>query len=40
VPEKLKLQNMVIEINGEGKQLFRTYYATQIKVLLDRKSVV
>ena len=34
MPEKLKLQNMVIEINGEGKQLFRTYYATQIKVLL------
>jgi hypothetical protein len=32
VPDKLKLQNMVIEINGEGKQLFRTYYATQIKV--------
>ena len=23
---------MVIEINGEGKQLFRSYYATQIKV--------
>ena len=34
VPDKLKLQNMVIEVNGEGKQLFRTYYATQIKVLL------
>jgi len=28
VPEDLKLQNMVIEITGEGKQLFRTYYAT------------
>ncbi len=28
VPENLQLQNMVIEINGEGKQLFRTYYAT------------
>lgn len=25
---------MVIEVNGEGKQLFRTYYATQIKVVL------
>jgi hypothetical protein len=34
VPDKLKLQNMVIEVNGEGKQLFRTYYATQIKVQL------
>jgi hypothetical protein len=34
VPEDLKLQNMVIEVTGEGKQLFRTYYATQIKVLM------
>jgi hypothetical protein len=34
VPEHLKLQNMVIEVTGEGKQLFRTYYATQIKVTL------
>ena len=25
---------MVIEVTGEGKQLFRTYYATQIKVAL------
>ena len=34
IPEHLQLQNMVIEITGEGKQLFRTYYATQIKVAL------
>ena len=34
IPESLKLQNMVIEVTGEGKQLFRTYYATQIKVTL------
>lgn len=34
IPEHLKLQNMVIEITGEGKQLFRTHYATQIKVAL------
>ena len=34
VPEQLKLQNMVIEVTGEGKQLFFTYYATQIKVQL------
>lgn len=25
---------MVIEVSGEGKQLFKTYYATQIKVQL------
>lgn len=25
---------MVIEVTGEGKQIFRTYYATQIKVQL------
>ena len=25
---------MVIEVNGGGKQLFRNYYATQIKVIL------
>ena len=23
---------MVIEINGEGKQLFKTYYSSQLKV--------
>jgi hypothetical protein len=34
VPENLKLQNMVIEVTGEGKQLFKTYYASQIKVQL------
>ena len=34
VPDHLKLQNMVIEVTGEGKQLFRTYYSTQIKVTL------
>eukprot|EP00347_Sterkiella_histriomuscorum_P016748 403352004 len=32
IPETLKHQNMVIEINGEGKQVFKTYYPTQIKV--------
>ena len=25
---------MVIEVTGEGKQIFKTYYATQIKVQL------
>lgn len=25
---------MVIEVTGEGKQIFKTYYATQIKVVL------
>ncbi|TNV74380.1 hypothetical protein FGO68_gene14226 [Halteria grandinella] len=34
IPEHLALQNMVIEIGGEGKQLFKTYYATQIKVVM------
>ena len=34
VPEELKLKNMVIEVTGGGKQLFRNYYATQIKVIL------
>jgi hypothetical protein len=28
IPEHLALQNMVIEVTGEGKQLFKTYYAT------------
>ncbi|CDW90653.1 UNKNOWN [Stylonychia lemnae] len=32
IPYHLKHQNMVIEISGEGKQIFRTYYPTQIKV--------
>lgn len=26
---------MVIEINGENKQIFKTYYSTQIKVQMN-----
>lgn len=26
---------MVIEFNGEGKQIFKTYYSTQIKVIVQ-----
>lgn len=26
---------MVIEINGENKQIFKTYYSTQIKVIIN-----
>jgi len=34
VPEHLKLMNMVIEVNADGKQLFQSYYASQLKVHL------
>ena len=34
VPEHLMLMNMVIEVNADGKQLFRSYYASQLKVHL------
>jgi len=32
VPDHLKLMNMVIELTGEGKQLFQSYYASHLKV--------
>jgi hypothetical protein len=32
VPDHLKLMNMVIELTGEGKQLFESYYASHLKV--------
>lgn len=32
IPDKLKNQNIVIEINGEGKQEFRTFYSNQLRV--------
>eukprot|EP00347_Sterkiella_histriomuscorum_P022623 403337784 len=35
IPENLKNQNMVIEFNGEGMQIFKTYYSTQIKVVIQ-----
>ena len=28
IPDHLKNQNMVIEINGGGKQIFKTYYSS------------
>lgn len=34
IPEHLKNQNMVIEINGDEKQIFKTYYSTQIQVTI------
>jgi hypothetical protein len=35
IPEHLKLQNMVLEVSASGsKQLFRTYYASQLHVTL------
>ena len=34
IPQDLKNKNMVIEINGENKQIFKTYYSTNIKVNL------
>jgi len=34
IPEHLKNQNMVIEVNGDGKQVFKTYYSAQIQVTL------
>ncbi len=34
LPEKLKNLNMVVEINGEGKQLFKTYYSSSLKLTL------
>lgn len=32
IPEDLKTKNMVIELNAEGKQIFKTYYSSQLKV--------
>ena len=32
VPDHLKLMNMVIELNGDGKQHFQSYCASQLKV--------
>jgi hypothetical protein len=34
IPENLRAKNMVIEINGQGKQIFKSYYSTQLKVTL------
>mmetsp|Transcript_20692 Transcript_20692/g.19713 ORF Transcript_20692/g.19713 Transcript_20692/m.19713 type:complete len:436 (-) Transcript_20692:159-1466(-) len=34
IPEELKKNNMVIEVNGEGKQLLKSYYSSQLKVVL------
>ena len=33
--EKLKNQNLVIEVTGEGKQAFLTYFATSLKVAIN-----
>jgi len=32
LPEKLKNKNMVIEIEGGGKQIFKTYYSTNFSL--------
>jgi len=34
MPVSLKNQNMVIEINGEGKQHFKSFYSSQLKVTI------
>lgn len=32
LPELLKNKNLVIEINGEGQQQFKTFYSSELKI--------
>jgi hypothetical protein len=35
LPEKLKDMNLVIEITAVGKQEFKTFYSTSLKIMVN-----
>mmetsp|Transcript_22200 Transcript_22200/g.16599 ORF Transcript_22200/g.16599 Transcript_22200/m.16599 type:complete len:239 (+) Transcript_22200:130-846(+) len=34
IPEELRVKNLVIEVNGAGKQILLSYYSAELKVIL------
>lgn len=37
LPELLKNKNLVIEINGEGQQQFKTFYSSELKIQINEQ---